>query len=340
MSKSDMNATNESTTPGAPVGLAAPQGAADVPPAGGNYDTAWPPGHGPSSFWASVRRVLRQPRFLAAAAVLLVSAVGLNAATGFLQLHFRKVAVPLAVKSLDDPKEGIPPKLGPWLQVSVDQPLSEDLEHALGTRTYLNRDYIDTRLERRAAINFDKKSVAERNKMLFDVMYQQQAADADNVPVIRLHLAYHTGLVDTVAHVPDRCMVADGYVPTSYEEVDAEVGTKPDGSPRKLTFRFITFEDNTGQARVTRNVVYFFHTNGHYQSNPLQVRRTLQNLLETHGYYLKVELMSTVANPNNPPKAEKVKAAMVDFLREALPEIERCLPDFEKVKSQASSAKK
>lgn len=339
MSKSDMNATNDNTARGAPVGLAAPQGTADIPAAAGSYEAPFPPGHGPSPVWASVRRVLRQPRFIAAAAVLLVSAVGLNAATSFLQLHFRKVAVPLPVRSLDDPKEGIPAKLGPWLQVSVDAPLSEDVEHALGTKIYLNRDYVDTRLERRAAANFDKKSAGERNKLLFDVMYQQQAEDADRVPVIRLHLAYHTGLVDTVAHVPDRCMVADGYEPTAYEVVEAEVGTLPDGSPRKLNFRFITFQDNTGQQRVTRNVVYFFHTNGHYESNPLQVRRTLQNLLETHGYYLKVELMSTVANPNNPPKAAKVKEAMIDFLKDALPEIERCLPDFEKVKSQGLAKK-
>jgi hypothetical protein len=308
VSTSDMNATNQNTVP--------------------------------SSFWASVRRVLRQPRFIAAALVLLVSAVGLNAATGFLQLHFRKVAVPLPVKGLDDPKEGIPSKLGPWLQVSVDERLSDEFEQALGTKVYLSRDYIDTRLERRAAANFDKKSTGERNKMLLDVMYQQQAEDADRVPVVRLHMAYHTGLVDTVAHIPDRCMVADGYQPASYEEVEREVGTRPDGSPRKLNFRFIKFEDNTGQQRVGRNVVYFFHTNGRYESNPLQVRRTLQNLLETHGYYLKVELMSTVSNPNNPPNQERVKDAMIDFLKEALPEIERCLPDFEKVKSQSAAQKK
>ena len=339
MSQSDMNASDKSTPPS--VGLTAAHGTADVPPAVVDYRGAAAPSEkAPASFGTSLGRALRQPRFIAAALVLLVSAVGLNAATGFLQLHFRKVAVPLPVKSLDDAKEGIPARLGPWLQVSVDEPLSEDVEHALGTKTYLSRDYVDTRLERRAAVNFDKKSAGERNRLLHDLMYQQQAEDANRVPVIRLHMAYHTGLVDTVAHIPDRCMVADGYQPTTYEEVEAEVGTLPDGSPRKLKFRFITFEDNTGQQRVGRNVVYFFHTNGHYESSPLQVRRTLQNLLETHGYYLKVELMSTVSNPNNQPKPARVKEAMVDFLKEALPEIERCLPDFQKVKSQAHAGGK
>jgi hypothetical protein len=332
-----MNATNQSSAAGASVGLTAPQGAADVPPAA-KHETAWPPGHGPSSFWVSVRRVLRQPRFIAAALVLLVCAVGLNAATGFLQLHFRKVAVPLRVKSLDDPKEGIPSKIGHWLQVSVDERMSEDVEHELGTKTYLNREYMDTRLERRAAIEFDKKTAPERRRLIDDITYQQQVQDADRVPVLKFHMAYYTGLVDTVAHIPDRCMVADGYVPTNHEDVDAEVGTLADGSPRKLRFRFITFEDNTGQQRVGRNVVYFFHVNGRYESNPLQVRYTLQNLLETHGYYAKVELMSTVANPNNQPNKQKVKEAMIDFLKDALPDIERCLPDFEKVKAEATAS--
>jgi hypothetical protein len=35
--------------------------------------------------------------------------------------------------------------------------------------------------------------------------------------VINLAVTYYTGLVDTVAHVPDRCYVADGYEPKSWE---------------------------------------------------------------------------------------------------------------------------
>ena len=29
--------------------------------------------------------------------------------------------------------------------------------------------------------------------------------------VVNLGLTYYTGLVDTVAHIPDRCYIADGY---------------------------------------------------------------------------------------------------------------------------------
>ena len=97
-----MNVTTESTA------------AADGPPAVVDCQGAAPSERAPAPFWASLRRVARQPRFIAAALVLLVSAVGLNAATGFLQLHFRKVAVPLA-QSLDDPRKD-PLQARPWLR--------------------------------------------------------------------------------------------------------------------------------------------------------------------------------------------------------------------------------
>ena len=74
------------------------------------------------------RARFRQPRFVVAATFLLISAVGLNAATTFLRLHFRKIAVPLPVKSLTDQTEGLPSRLGPWAQALPDEPLNPDME--------------------------------------------------------------------------------------------------------------------------------------------------------------------------------------------------------------------
>ena len=34
--------------------------------------------------------------------------------------------------------------------------------------------------------------------------------------LVNFAVTYYTGLVDTVAHIPDRCYVADGFEPTSY----------------------------------------------------------------------------------------------------------------------------
>src|SRR5690349_17401894 len=100
---------------------------------------------------AAVRRVLREPRFVVAALVLAVSAAGLNAATQFLRLHFRKLPVSLRVPSLQDDAAGIPaeldgaaagvPSAGRWVQVSRDELMNPDVEQALGTKQHLTRDY-------------------------------------------------------------------------------------------------------------------------------------------------------------------------------------------------------
>jgi hypothetical protein len=77
---------------------------------------------------------------------------------------------------------------------------------------------------------------------------------------------------------------------------------------------------------VTKSVAYFFHVNGHFESSPLGVRRSLQNLFEKHGYYAKVEVLTIVDDP------KRSAEVMRDFLASALPEIERTLPDWQAVR--------
>jgi len=300
-------------------------------------------------------RVLRQPRFLIAAVVLLVSAVGLNAATQFLQLHFRKQRVELRVPSLGDPAQGVAAVLdgdkvaaGRWIQLTKDEVLSSDVEYMLGTKEHISRDYVDGRaLARLGDVTaFVGKPPADRVKIAADMRNQsaeERARFIDEVrraapeAVVKLHVAYYTGLVDTVAHIPDRCYVADGYEPTSTPaSVHGPFGTRADGSPRDADFRFIHFEDQTGQGRIPRSVGYLFHVNGEYQSNPLVVRSRLQQLTQKYGYYAKVELMITGAGKDvrNKDVPAKAQAAMKDFMTVALPEIERVLPDWNQVVSR------
>ncbi len=37
--------------------------------------------------------------------------------------------------------------------------------------------------------------------------------------VINIGVTYYTGMVDTVARIPERCYIADGFEPTSYKVV-------------------------------------------------------------------------------------------------------------------------
>src|SRR5439155_10259204 len=91
-----------------------------------------------SAITLAAKRLARQPSFLVAFAVLLLAAVSLNATTQFLQLHFKKLPVPLA-----HPLEGIPSTIGSWVCVSQDK-LSDDIQQELKSDKYIMRFYVNT----------------------------------------------------------------------------------------------------------------------------------------------------------------------------------------------------
>jgi hypothetical protein len=275
-----------------------------------------------------VQRLITQPAFVAAVLVLALAAAGLNASVGYMKLHFKKQPVPMA-RSL----ASMPADLGLWQQVSQDEPLDPEIEHALGTNEYIFRDFMDTRVVGKETIEqvrrlnqavLDAKT-PEDVKRLKEERAQLVGRTRLSHPtgVINLAVTYYTGLVDTVAHVPDRCYVADGYEPKPGEDkfVKWEIDN---GNPVEV--RLITFEDGSGRSGATRSVAYFFHVNGNFQSSPNAVRLALQNLFERHGYYAKVEVMTLIRD-------QSVSArVMQDFLSTAMPEVRKSLPDWEAVK--------
>ena len=281
--------------------------------------------------------------FLAAAVVLGLAAVGLNAATEAMQLYFKKQPVALRAR-LDDEKAGVPEQLGNWVMVSEQSSLDPDVQHSLGTKEFVFRVYVDTAAvppELLAALKATLNNPDQAGTRQAIVARLQELAPQ---AVLALNVTYYTGMVDTVTHIPERCMVADGYEPKNPQTVTLAAGESGDGSPRQIAAQFSTFEDQTGRGRTNRHVAYFFHCNGDYEPNPVAVRVKLQNLFERHGYYAKVELMSdepsrahtvpgSAADVKRAASAEKVKAAMADLLAQALPRIEQCLPDWKAVKS-------
>jgi hypothetical protein len=263
--------------------------------------------------WVAARKVSRQTPFVVVVLVLLIAAVSLNGAAQFLKLHFKKLPVPLA-----KPLDSIPVMLGPWVCVSKDEQLASDLEQTLQTDVFVFRDYVNSAVVPAARIaEFEGKSHDARLALLGKLRHENPDV------VVNLAVTYYTGKADTVAHIPERCYVADGYEASDWEfpvwDVNSTRSKLPNG---QVEVKFINFEDQTGVSQVTKSVAYFFHCNGNYQSDPLRVRASLQNLLEKYGYYAKVELMTTESN------REKSAAVMKDFLRSALPEIEKTLPDW------------
>jgi hypothetical protein len=286
---------------------------------------------------SAIKSMFRQPTFVIAAVVLFLAALTLNGAVQLMKLHFRKEPV-----ELRHPLDEIPTQLGPWLQVSKDQPLDPEMEDVLGTKKYIFRDYVDTRQLGVGELATLKSEIATGDAARNVAQIQSDKPSA----VLSAAVTYYTGLVDTVPHIPDRCMVAGGYEPIehSYPTFDVSppgsLGAYSVAPARDLQVCFINFEDQTAaRSSVPVNVAYFFQCNGSYESDPIDgVRMRLQNLTERHGYFAKVELKTVMSDTT------AAKSTMADFLRYALPEIERCLPDWDAVKrseranSNASSA--
>jgi hypothetical protein len=280
---------------------------------------------------AALRTSFRQPAFVAAVVVLFVAALTLNGATRYMKLYFKKEPVSLR-RELDT----LPTQLGPWLQVSRDEPLDKELEDTLGTKRYIFRDYVDVRQladGERAALTKEQSTKDYQNEL-------GRFRAAKPTAVLTAAVTYYTGMVDTVAHIPDRCYVADGFEPSEYTSPTWDVtphaapGSYASAPTRQMQVRFINFEDQTpGRMAAPINVAYFFQCNGSYESDPINgVRFRLQNLTEKHGYYAKVELKTVMRD------SQAAQATMTDFLRSALPEIERCLPDWEAVRRDEASS--
>lgn len=120
---------------------------------------------------------LRHPAFIALTTMLLIAAglftVGVSAAKVYLQKL--PVPAPFALASM-------PPDSESWQRVGEDRLESAEVVETLGTENYLNR------------------------------MLQQRrpSTPGGDRHVVDLHLAYYTGMIDTVPHVPERCFVGGG----------------------------------------------------------------------------------------------------------------------------------
>ena len=265
----------------------------------------------------SMLRAFRNPAFLVVMGILLLSAVSLNAATQFLQLYFQKLSV-----DMRKPIASLPDHLGDWVQLSLDQPMAPDIEQMLGTKQYISRAYVNTRVAGKDVVKaVENKSYKEREILIEQIRHQYPLA------VVRLHTTYYTGMVDTVAHVPDRCYIAGGYAvsdatPHEWNAVSRRLG-------HSFASPFMTFEDQTSRRDTQKlNVTYMFHANGDYRDNANSVRLALQDLRTRYAYYAKIELMTISEDREGSAKV------MDEFLEQLLPEFEKIMPDWKEVNSR------
>jgi exosortase len=275
-----------------------------------------------------VRAMLR-PAFVASMSLLLATAIGLTAALGALGIFLKKEQI---FAPGNRGVEKVPTETDSWIMVGKpNESLSEEFVEELGTSNYLMRVY-----------------------------EQKKAEPGKPKAMVQLHLAYYTGMVDTVPHVPERCMTAHGLQPVSLAEelpVPLEKSTwrtddkaAPDAQghpvytgrtgrysdapnlrvrlPRGLDdlhMRFSTF-DVSGDQRTVAG--YFFMANGGLTPSPEGVRVLAFKLQDDYAYYLKVQ--TTVNGAIDSKEAARITGQL---LSELMPEIARCAPDWVEVES-------
>lgn len=268
----------------------------------------------------------RAPLALVVALVTLaLSGLGFRRAVEHFNVHLVKRPVELRRHF-----SSIPRRLGEWVATLDDITLDEASVESLGTSRYLNRAY-------------DLGGDPGRGRLL-------------------LHVAYYTGLVDAVPHIPDRCMVAAGWdrlsLPVNHdlhlEWPEATVDPGPvnrrsgepyrvlrvadplTGAPEDVRLPQGTIElrvsgfDRDDQPAIAHYGGFCLIANHHVTAHPAAVRTLAFRPSEQHAYYAKVQLEMTVAASAGP---ERFVAMASDLMHELVPHLMRCLPDWQEVEA-------
>ncbi len=271
-------------------------------------------------------RALRSPPFLAAAGILIASSLALGAVVSALRANLVKLPI-----EGQRPVRAVTGETEHWVQIGADRLEETAVEGVLGTKNYVTRVYA-----------------------------RKDTLKAARPVTLELHLAYYTGMVDTVPHVPERCLVGGGAqivgaptqvpidlsrlitspdpdVPAGLGEIERARITTP-GSQlsaqrvrlparyRDLKMRVTEFEFPGENIKMFSG--YFFVANGGVCSNAEDVRLLAFDLRSDYAYYMKVQVSSTSAT-----SAEELGSMASDLLTELFPEMMLCVPDWVEVQA-------
>lgn len=267
-----------------------------------------------------------------ACALLVICGVGFRSVVNALNIYLQKEPVPLR-----DSLSNIGRTLGNWRTHGDDAVLDKATLEELGTDKYLDRHYV---------WNGDGQPVA-----------------------IALHVAYYTGMIDAVPHVPDRCLVAGGWDHVgqrasneSWPIDDADWVDDPEhanryGEPHrfdsfrhwvtgeKITVRMPSLEPGeqwelrVSELQHAKNpdrrlyAGYCFLANNCFTPTPEGVKLFAFDQRDQYSYYCKVQFVTEAHRHLDRERFLELTADLMDNL---LPELMRCLPDWTEVGAHAS----
>lgn len=269
--------------------------------------------------------------YVTALAVLLLGAVGFRAAVRHLDYYLIKDPVELRA-----PLDAIPTTLGRWQRVGEDRRFSDAIVEELGTRNYLDRTY---------AIDGDPRKGS-----------------------IGVHLAYYTGTIDDVPHIPERCWSVAGNLMTVDPaamplEIDAarwkESGlrNRATGAAYRrtavsdpITGRVTDVSLPVGDLELTvtefqnpkaprqRTIGgYLFVANGRLTRSAYGVRALAYERTERKAYYCKVQFnLSGTVSSDEETLIPQYRKDVSELMKELLPQLMKCLPDWPSVEAETA----
>lgn len=262
---------------------------------------------------------------IACCATLLICGVGFRLAVAQLNIYLRKQPV-----EMRETFATLPSTLGSWTAFGTDVKYDEAMLEQLGTRNTISRSYV---------LNGDARG-----------------------GLVNVHIAYYTGMIDAIPHVPDRCFVAAGLEPKTLSAeyplaIDISQWPPDDGPPNHATglpYHVAQLRDaftNRPQSvlmpvgdihlRVTEftrkdqpgvNVFggFFFIANGRATATPEAIRLLAFKPSERYAYYCKVQLVWAAPNGS----LEDYLTLCSSIVQNLLPELMLRLPDWREVESR------
>ncbi len=246
---------------------------------------------------------------------LAVAAASVHTVVPMMGLHLKKAEIypasGLTLQSLPD----ITPS---WEKV-YDRRETAEVEEELGTHNYITRMY-----------------------------RERHPKDPDHPQMVELHIAYYTGMIDTVPHVPERCFVGGGLqMAQSPRSVPLKLDTSKwyldKSAPSKLgpVYRVRTrkgqrvrlpFHPETIKIRASGYPVsddreifagYFFIANGGHTDSANGVRILAFKLENYYAYYMKVQFNSSTVH-----SVDELADVASSLLNELFGDIMLCVPDW------------
>ncbi|VAX40764.1 hypothetical protein MNBD_PLANCTO03-889 [hydrothermal vent metagenome] len=273
---------------------------------------------------------LRWPRFAPSAIVALAGTTFLVAAAAgavhtvvpMMGLHLKKMAI--------EPASGfaltsLPEETPSWIKM-FDRREPAEVEEELGTTNYLTRTY-----------------------------RQRNPEDPKNPRRIELHVAYYTGMIDTVPHVPERCFIGGGLQMGTRPrilplELDQSSWVRDPDVPEELgpIYRIRTasgnrvrlprdpqaIKINTSEYNISDEITfyagYFFIANGGHTESANGVRLLAFKLQDDYAYYLKVQF-----NSSDVESMDQLAEDASSLLGEIFGDLMLCVPDWIDVQTGA-----